>query len=150
MTLVRWDPFNRTMATLQGRINQMFEDSLGRSRDVEDELATCNWKPPVDIYEIADAFVLKAEVPGVARENVHVELKDNILTIKGERPAEAGVEEEQYYRKERCFGTFQRSFSLREMIKPESIKARFKEGVLEIEIPKAEREKPKQIKVEVE
>lgn len=150
MAVLRWDPFGRTVSTLQDRINQMFEESLGRGRETENEMSICAWKPPVDIFETDAAYVLKVEVPGVSRENVSVDLKDNILTISGERPVEEGIDPEKYYRRERCFGTFHRSFTLREMVSPEKIRARFKDGILEIEIPKAEEQKPKQIKVEVE
>jgi HSP20 family protein len=149
MALVKWDPF-RDVETLQNRINRMFEDSFGRTRDPDDEMSLCAWRPPVDIYETENGIVLAAELPGVAKENVSVEVKDNILTLKGERTANPNIKEKKFFRQERCYGTFQRSFTLQQNIQPNLIKATFKDGVLEIEIPKPEEEQPKQITVKVE
>ena len=148
MTLVRWDPTKR-VANLQDRINRMFDDTFTRTRDLDDELAMCAWQPAVDIYETEEGMVLKAELPGISKENVSVEIKDNVLTIKGERSADKNIREENYYRQERCFGTFYRSFTLRDPIDPNKINAKFKDGVLELKIPEPEEEKPKQIKVDI-
>ena len=149
MALVRWDPF-RNVATLQDRINRLFEDAFPRSRDIDDDVSMCAWRPAVDIYETENGLVLKAELPGVKKEDVSVEIKDNILTLKGERVEDKQVDEDNYYRRERCFGTFQRSFNLEQSIQPEKIKAKFKDGVLEVEIPRPEEEKPKKISVSVD
>ncbi len=149
MAVIRWDPF-RDVATLQNRINRMFEESFGRSRDLENDTDLCAWQPTVDIYETANGIILAAELPGVRKENVSVEVRDNVLTLKGERVADPTIREEDYYRKERCFGTFQRSFTLQQNVQPDLIKATFKDGVLEIEIPRPEEEKPKQITVDIE
>ena len=149
MALVRWDPF-RNVATLQDRINRLFEDAFPRSRDIDDDVSMCAWRPAVDIYETENGLVLKAELPGVKKEDVSVEIKDNILTLKGERIEDKRVDEENYYRRERCFGTFQRSFNLEQNIQPEKIKAKFKAGVLEVEIPRPEEEKPKKVSVSVD
>ena len=149
MTLVKWDPF-RDVEKLQNRINQMFDDSFGRTRDLDDEMSLCAWRPPVDIYETETGIVLAAELPGVGKENISIEVKDNILTLKGERTANPNITEKNLYRQERCYGTFQRSFTLQQYIQPNLIKATFKDGVLEIEIPKPEEERPKQITVKVE
>ena len=149
MALVRWDPF-RNVATLQDRINRLFEDAFPRSRDIDDDVSMCAWRPAVDIYETENGLVLKAELPGVKKEDVSVEIKDNILTLKGERVEDKRVDEDNYYRRERCFGTFQRSFNLEQNIQPEKIKAKFKDGVLEVEIPRPEEEKPKKISVSVD
>jgi HSP20 family protein len=128
----------------------MFEDSFGRARDRENEMNVCSWRPPVDIYETEDGIVLAAELPGVGKENISVEIKDNILTLKGERMANQNMQDKNIYRQERCFGTFQRSFTLEQNIQPKLIKATFKEGVLEIEIPKPQAKPTKQITVQVE
>ena len=148
MALVKWDPF-RDVALLQNRINRMFDDSFGPSRDRDDEMNMCAWRPAVDIYETETGVVLAVELPGVGKENVAVEVKDNILTLKGERLARPEIKEENYYRQERCYGTFQRSFTLHHNIQPNLIKATFKDGILEIEIPRPEEEQPKQITVKV-
>ena len=149
MTLIKWDPF-KDVETLQHRINRMFEDSFGRTRDPQDAMDSCAWRPPVDIYETDNGIVLAAELPGVGRENISVEVKGNILTLKGERTANPNIKEKNFYRQERCYGTFQRSFTLQQNIQPNLIKATFKDGMLEIEIPKPENDQPKQITVKVE
>jgi HSP20 family protein len=143
MTIVKWDPF-RDVATLQDRINRLFSESFGQTRDLDDDIKECAWRPAVDIYETQGELILKAELPGVQKEDVSVEVKDNVLTLRGERFPESEVNEENYYRKEICFGTFERSFTLQERIQPELIKATFKDGVLK------QVEKSKQITVEVE
>ena len=149
MTLIKWDPF-RDVETLQNRINRMFEDSFGRTQAPDDEMNLCAWRPPVDIYETENGIVLAAELPGVVKEDISVEVKDNILTLKGERTANPNIKGKKFYRHERCYGTFQRSFTLQHDIQPNLIKATFKDGVLEIEIPKPDEEQPKQITVKVE
>jgi HSP20 family protein len=149
MAIARWDPF-RDVATLQDRINRIFNESFGRSRDLDEEVSLYDWSPPVDIYETGDGVVLKVELPGVNKDDVSVEVKDNVLTLKGERLLDPEIKDEHYYRKERSFGKFNRSFSLQETIKPDLIKASFKNGVLTVEIPRPEEEKPKQITVDID
>ena len=149
MAIVRWDPF-RDIATLQDRINRIFNESFGRSRDFDDEVGLSDWRPPVDIYETDDGIVLKVELPGVNKDDVSLEVKDNVLTLKGERLLNPEIKDEHYYRKERSFGKFNRSFSLQEPIKPDLIKASFKTGVLTIEIPRPAAQKPKQVTVDID
>ena len=149
MTIVRWDPF-RDVAVLQDRINRLFNESFGQARDLEDDMRVCAWRPAVDIYETENEIVLKAELPGINKEDVSVEVKDNALTLKGERFPEAEIKEDKYYRREICFGTFERSFTLQDRIQPEQIKATFKNGILIVKIPRPQAEKPKQITVDVE
>jgi HSP20 family protein len=134
MAIVRWDPF-RDVAALQDRINRIFNESFGRSRDIDDEVSQYDWSPPVDIYET---------LPGINKEDVSVEVKDNVLTLKGERLLDPKIKDEHYYRKERSFGKFHRSFSL------QLIKASFKDGVLTVEVPRREKEKPKKISVDID
>ncbi|MEJ2728063.1 MAG: Hsp20/alpha crystallin family protein [Deltaproteobacteria bacterium] len=149
MAIVRWDPF-RDAAALQDRINRIFNESFGPSRDLDDEVILSDWRPPVDIYETTDGIVLKVELPGINKEDVSVEVKDNVLTLKGERLLDPKIKDEQYYRKERSFGKFNRSFSLQETIKPDLIKASLKNGVLTVEIPRPEEEKAKQVTVDID
>ncbi|MBU1163087.1 MAG: Hsp20/alpha crystallin family protein [Proteobacteria bacterium] len=149
MTIVRWDPL-RNVATLQDRINLIFNEAFAGSKDFEDEVSMSAWRPVVDIFDTNNAIVIKAELPGIKKDDVSVDVKDNVLTIKGERSFSKEIKEENYYRKERSFGKFQRSFTLPEAIEPAGIKANFKNGVLEIEVPKAEEKKPKQISINVE
>ena len=148
MALIRWDPF-RELANLQERMNRMFSDWRIRPTWESEEIGQGSWIPPVDIYETADAVVLKAELPGISKDDINVEVKDNTLTLRGEKKFEKEVKEENYYRVERSYGTFQRSFSLPSTVQQDKVKAKFKDGILEISLPKAEEAKPKQIKVDV-
>ena len=148
MTLIRRDSFGR-MVSLQDRINRLFDDSMARSEDLDEELSACAWRPAVDIYETPQGVILEAELPGISKENVFIELKDNVLTIKGERTGDKDVKDDNFYRQERCFGPFHRSFTLREVVNPEKITAKFTDGILKIEIPRPEKELPKRIKVDI-
>ncbi len=149
MSLVRWDPF-RNIATLQGRINRLFEDAFPRTTESDEDMSACAWRPLVDIFETQEGLVIKVDLPGVTKEDVSVEVKDNILTIQGQRLEESQALDEQYYRRERGCGTFQRSFTLRSAIAPDQIKASFKTGVLSIKIPHPEEENPKQVTVNID
>ncbi len=149
MAIVRWDPF-RDVMTLQDRMNRLFDHALTKTRADDDEgLTASTWLPAVDIYETADSVILKAELPGVSRENIDIQVRDNTLTLKGERKFEREVKDENYLRIERSYGSFQRAFSLPTVIHQDEIKAVFKDGVLEVTLPKAEEAKPKQVKIEV-
>ncbi|MGD8664318.1 MAG: Hsp20/alpha crystallin family protein [Desulfobacterales bacterium] len=149
MAIVKWDPF-RDVAELQNRINRLFDESFSQPRQAEDDLHDNLWRPVVDIYESENGVVLAVELPGVNKDDVSVEVKDDVLTLKGERPANPDVTEDSYFRRERFFGPFKRSFSLHQNIQPELIRATFKDGVLQIEIQRPMREQPKQITVKVE
>ena len=148
MTIVRWDPF-RNMNTLQERINRIFDETASRT-NYDDEVSKCDWRPIVDIFDSENAIIINAELPGVTREDITLDVKENILTIKGERRIDEEVRNENYYRKERCFGSFERAFTLPSAVDPGKITANFKDGVLKVEIPKPEEKKPKQIKINVE
>ncbi len=148
MAIVRWDPF-KELLTLQERMNRLFDEVLPRTRE-EEGLGKGVWSPAVDIYETEDSIVLKAELPGIKREDISVEIKDNVLVLKGEKKFERDVKEENYHRMERSYGAFQRSFTLPNIVDKDKVKARYKDGVLEVILPKAEEAKPKHIKVEVQ
>jgi HSP20 family protein len=147
MAVVKWDPF-RDLVSIQDRMNRLFEQTLSRSRGEEGVTAT-TWTPAVDIYETADTIVMKAELPGVAREDIHIQIDGNTLTLKGERRFAKDVQEESYLRIERAYGSFHRSFSLPATVQQEKVRALFKDGVLELTLPKAEDSKPKRISVDV-
>jgi len=148
MSLVRWDPFGN-MATLQDRINRLFDDAFPRT-DGDEDLSSRAWHPLVDIYETDQGVAIQVDLPGVHKEDVSVEVKENVLTIRGERKSDQTAADDSYYRMERPFGPFQRSFATQTMISPGDIKATFKNGVLKIEIPKPQEIKPKQVSVEID
>ena len=146
MNLVKWNPW-REMDTYQERINRFFDWPALPSEWRGDETGMGSWKPVVDIYEDEKNIVIKAELPGVDKKDIHVDIKDRVLTLSGERSYENEVKEDNYYRRERTYGKFQRAFSLPDTLDPDKIKADFKDGVLKIDIPKPEEKKPKQITV---
>ena len=149
MSLVRWDPF-RNMATLQDRINRLFEDAFPRATEGDEELSASAWHPLVDIFETEQGVSILVDLPGVSKEDVSVEVKENVLTIRGERKFDQTVADDRYYRRERAFGTFQRSFATHTVISPGEIKATFKNGVLKVEVPKPQEIKPKHVSVNIE
>lgn len=149
MAIIRWDPF-RDVMTLQERMNHLFDHALSRTRvDDKEGLTASMWSPSVDIFETPDSIVMKAELPGVSRDNIDIQVQDNTLTLKGERKFEHEVKEENYLRVERSYGAFQRTFNLPTGVQQGKIKAVFKDGVLEVTMPKAEEAKPTQVKIDV-
>jgi HSP20 family protein len=109
--------------------------------------AARRWVPSMDLVETDEHFVLRADLPGVAEEDVAIELEDNVLTVSGERKAEHEEKREGFYRMERSFGTFRRSLALPEGIDADAIAARFDRGVLEVRIPKPEQHKPRKVQI---
>jgi HSP20 family protein len=106
--------------------------------------------PSVDVFEEGDGVVVKAELPGMSREDIDVKVTDNIVTISGEKKKEEKIEKKNFYRMERSYGSFSRSFRLPTEVQAEKASAKFKGGVLEIRIPKSEEAKKKEKKVKVE
>jgi HSP20 family protein len=145
-TISRFDPF-RGESSLQHQINRLFSEAFDRGSD-EGNLTT--WAPSVDIYETEHELVVKADLPDIKPEELNIRVESNILTIRGERKFEKKVDEGNYLRVERSYGTFSRSFALANTVNTEAIKANYQNGVLTLRIPKREEAKPKQIKVNVE
>ncbi|HYL61195.1 MAG TPA: Hsp20/alpha crystallin family protein [Candidatus Methylomirabilis sp.] len=144
-SLSRWEPF-RGANTLQEQANRMFNELLSRPGE-ESSLTT--WAPAVDIYETEHELVVKADLPDVDPKELDIRVENNVLTIRGERKFEKEVNEDNYLRVERTYGSFSRSFSLANTVNAEAIKADYQNGVLTLSIPKREEAKPKQIKVNV-
>ncbi len=147
MAIVRWDPF-RDLISIQERMNKLFDETLSRTRGEESAVAS-TWAPAVDIYETGENIVMKAELPGLTREDIDIHLQNNLLTLRGERKFERDVKQESYLRVERAYGAFQRTFTLPVEIQQDEIRAAFKDGVLELILPKAQRPRPTQIKIDV-
>jgi len=145
-SLSSWNPFEE----LAG-FRRVFDEPVMRAM----ESACCaspegnEWKPLVDVVDGKDGILLKVEVPGVKQEDINISIEENTLTIKGERKQESRVDEEGYSRFERSYGTFQRSVLLPPTVDADHVKATYKDGVLEIQLPKKEEARPKAIKVEV-
>ena len=138
-------PFHELMA-LQDRMNRIFNGSVQQDGSDED-LERPTWTPAVDIYETKDGIVVNVEAAGLTRDAFNVEVKDDVLTIRGERPFEKDVAREQYHRVERAYGKFRRSFLLGVPVQVENIVATYRNGVLEINLPKTEEVKPRKIEI---
>lgn len=140
------DPFR----PLQQRLNRMFEEAfIPFAFPTGENLAITTWAPSCDIYETNNEIVLKAELPGVKKEDLKVNLENNILTITGERKFEEETKRENYHRIEQSYGEFLRSFRLPTGIDAKMIAAEFKDGMLRVTLPKAEEAKPKAVEVKV-
>ncbi len=144
-TITRWEPFHG-VTTLQDQINRLFNDAFERTGQQSNLSA---WAPPVDIYETEQELVVKADLPDVDPKDLDIRVENNLLTIRGERKFEKKVNEENYLRVERSYGSFARSFTLANTVHADAIKAEYENGVLTLSIPKREEAKPKQIKVNV-
>ncbi len=149
MAIVRWWDPAREFTTLRNRMNRLFGETFGPAMEQAEQPAPGTWSPAVDIYETEQEIVLQVEVPGIAKEDVHVEVDDGALHIRGERKVEKDVKEENYHRVERVYGTFYRSFVLPDAVDPEKVRAELKDGILEIRIGKREQAKPRQIQVSI-
>jgi HSP20 family protein len=143
--LTSWNPL-RDIHELQHRVL----NALGNTTTGEREgTAVAEWVPVVDILEDEKEYLVKAELPGVVRENVHVTVEKGRLSIKGERHFEKEEDGKKYHRVERSYGSFLRSFNLPENADAEKVEAEFKDGVLFVHLPKQEKAKPREIEVKV-
>jgi HSP20 family protein len=146
MALARWTPYRDLMA-VRDEMNRVLNEAFGRGSTDESAWFSGAWSPPVDIYETDDALVMKAELPGFSKDDMHIEMKENTLVIRGERKREDEVKEGSYHRTERVYGAFQRSFLLPTTVDQEKVRASYKDGVLELRLPKVQAAQPKRISV---
>jgi HSP20 family protein len=146
MAIVRVDPL-REFAAIQERMNRLFGNAYVRD---EDTSFRGNWVPAVDIFETENHdLVVRAELPGMSREDIEVSVENSTLVLKGEKKLDAEVKEENYRRIERTYGTFHRSFTLPNTVDTAKVSADFKHGVLTVKLPFREEAKPRTISVEV-
>jgi len=131
------------------RFNRAFENVFPYAPVWDEGLATTAWTPACDIFETDKELILKAELPEVKKEDLHLALENNVLTIKGERKFETETKEGEFHRLERSYGEFVRNFTLPNVIDQTKINAEFKDGLLRIVLPKREEAKAKQIEVKV-
>ena len=144
MSIIRWEPL-RELSSLQNEMNRLFSTAVDSTSGGSGAMR--RWIPAMDLVERDDEFVLRADLPGMKEEDVSVEFEDNVLSISGERKAEHEEREEGFHRVERAFGAFARTLTLPKGIDPEAITAEFKDGVLEVRIPKPEESKPRRISI---
>ena len=144
---MRWEPF-KDLLSLQDRMNRLFEETLARGA-VREEATSGQWSPAVDILEAEGDIILKAELPGVDLDAIDIQIRDNVLTLRGERTFEDEVKKEHYYRIERSYGSFTRSFTLPSTIDQARVQAQLRDGILEVKLPKRDSALPRSITVEV-
>lgn len=149
MTLVRWRPAQE-LFRLHDDLDRMCDSFIGKlPRFWSEDYREGRWTPRVDISESKDDIIVKAEIPGMTKDQIKVSLQDNILTIRGEKKQEQEEKEASFHRVERSYGAFVRSFSLPTLVRSDQIKASYKDGILKITLPKVEEVKPKEIPVQI-
>jgi len=154
-TLTRWEPMSRwspfkEVEELEKRLSQL----LGRSApagngDKNEAITVAQWSPVVDISEDEKEYAIKAELPDVKKEDIKLNVHDDVLTITGERKYEKEEKGKKYHRVERAYGSFMRSFTLPEDADGTKVTAEYKDGMLNVRLPKSEKAKPKSIEVKV-
>jgi HSP20 family protein len=147
MAIIRWNP-GKGMMGLQDEMNLLLGDFFGVDKRGE-ETDFIRWAPRVDILEQDGGYELVADLPGLKKEDIKIEIQDNMLTLRGEKKLEEEKKDKSYRLCERYYGEFVRTFALPENVDRDGIVAGFKDGVLKLEIPKTEKVKPKQIEVNV-
>jgi HSP20 family protein len=143
MALIRTNPWSAAPAA---RVNRFFENLFPEISE-RDDMNLMEWLPVVDTYEKDESIVVKAELPGMKKEDISIDVKNNILTISGERKHEEKVEKSDFYRSERFYGRFQRCFTLPDSVDAEQVDASYKDGILEVKIPKTEESSAKKIEI---
>src|ERR1700761_4795358 len=147
MALIRWEPV-RELGTIQNEMNRLF-NSFFDTPTVTNGAALRRWVPAMDLVETEGEYVLRADLPGMSEADVNIELDENVLTISGERKSEHEERKAGYYRVERSSGAFRRSLTLPEGVDPESVRATFDKGVLEVTVPKPEQQTPRKVQIAV-
>ena len=147
MTVLKWKPYG-DLVRLSDRINRLFENDL-MSEGIKGTEGYTDWNPSTDIYETKDSYVFKIEIPGIKKDDIEIDLKENILSISGEKKEDSEIKKENYHRVESFCGSFSRSFTIPKDINPKKIEATLKDGILELKIGKADEIKAKKIQIEV-
>jgi len=146
-TAERWEPF-RNVTDIQGEMNRLFDSFFGRPASAGAAMERA-WAPAVDLYETKDDLVVSFELPGIREKEINVSITGDVLTVRGERQFSHEANDGNFYRVERTYGKFERNIPLPVPVQAEKVKASYRDGVLEVRLPKAEEVKPKQIKVDV-
>jgi HSP20 family protein len=143
----RWAPFQQ-LSTLRDEIDRLFEGPFSLTGFGEGlQPFMSGWSPTLDFYEDKDNLYVKAEIPGMKKEDIEISLHDGVLTLSGERKEEKKFSDANIHRSERFVGRFQRSLTLQTPVEPNQVKAVYQDGILTVTLPKAETAKPKQIQV---
>jgi HSP20 family protein len=148
MNLVKWDPFVE-LEDVSKQLNRIFGRFPARTEPDRELLAMADWTPTVDITETDTAYLIKCEIPGVNKEDVKVNIEDGMITMRGERKQEKEEKDKKFHRIERSYGSFLRSFRLPDNVDETAVKAEFKDGMLNVTLPKSAKAKTKEINVSV-
>lgn len=148
MAMIKWDPF-RDADTLDGGIDRMFEELFPEVKECWERPA-CAWTPAADFYRTADGVAVCLDLPGVAKDAVSVEVENNVLIVSGRRQADPVDGETGCFQRERCFGTFRRTFTLQSAPSPDRVRASLKNGVLTVHLPLPANETTRQVRVDVD
>jgi HSP20 family protein len=148
MARVRWEPV-RELSSLQNDMNRLFNTFFDTPTAGNGAGASRRWIPAMDLVETDEHFVLRADLPGLSDEDVHIDVADDVLTVSGERRSEHEDKRDGYLRVERSYGSFRRSLTLPEGVDADAVSASFERGVLEVRIPKPEQRKPRRVAIQV-
>lgn len=142
-------PTGVPVSNLRKEMDRIFNELIPFSWRMEDTETDLDiWSPTTDMKETDDEYIIEVDLPGLSKKDIQINCQDNVLTIEGERKKEKDEEHNGYLRSERYFGSFRRSFMLPASIKEDKIKATFKDGVLMVNVPKAEKSKRKSVNIE--
>jgi HSP20 family protein len=144
----RWDPL-RGVSDIQGEVNRLFDSFFGRPAAAGTGSGLRMWVPVLDMHETKDDVVLNFELPGVTEKDISLSITGDLLTLKGERTFNRDVKDDSYHHVERAYGKFERSVELPMAVQAAKVKATYRDGVLEVRLPKAEEVKPKEIKIDI-
>jgi HSP20 family protein len=144
MALVRWEPFEG-LTSLRRDMDRLFEDFMGRAPS---RMGDGIGEPAVEVADTPEAVIVKAQMPGVSKDHLQVDVTDDILTLKGEMKEEETKEEKNYHRREFRYGRFARSIHLPAAVQSDRATAQLKEGILEVRIPKSDKSKARQIRIQ--
>src|SRR5438128_885627 len=148
VSVERWAPF-RNMTDIQGEVNRLVDSFLGRPTASTTGSAVRAWVPVLDMHETKDDLVLNFELPGVREKDVSLSITGDLLTVKGEREFNRDLTDESYHHVERVYGKFERSVQLPMPVQAAKVKATYRDGVLEVKLPKVDEVKPKEIKIDI-
>jgi HSP20 family protein len=144
MALVRWEPFEG-LTSLRRDMDRLFEEFMGRAPS---RMGESTGEPAVEVSDTPEAVIVKAQMPGVSKDHIQVDVTDDVLTLRGEMKEEETKEEQNYHRREFRYGRFARSIPLPAMVQSDRATAQLKEGILEVRIPKSEKSKARQIQIQ--
>jgi len=144
----RWNPF-KDLEEMEQRLSTYLGRPAGRTEAGKEAMTVAEWSPLVDITEDDKEYVIKADLPEVKKEDIKLTVQDNVMSISGERKYEKEEKGKKYHRVERAYGSFMRSFTLPEAADGSKVSAEYKDGVLNVRLPKSEKAKPKSIEVKV-